>query len=68
MYYNKVGFFTIGLFRQPTGGGEEVKIFDFIQLLAIGDWALTDKGVYLQKTMIIEAHYFSIECENKKAG
>jgi len=46
LYYNKVGYFTIGLFRQPISGGEEVKVFDFIQLGSIGDWALTDKGVY----------------------
>ncbi len=44
LYYNKAAYFTAGLFRQPTGGGEEVKIFDFIRLLAIGDWALTDKA------------------------
>jgi len=46
LYYQKAGYFTLGLFRMSTGDGEETKLFNLPQLLSIGDWALTDQGVY----------------------
>jgi len=46
LYYNKYGFYTVGLFRIPVGGGPESMVLDLPQLESFGDWAVTDQGIY----------------------
>ncbi|MDT7605270.1 MAG: hypothetical protein QOF61_3267, partial [Acidobacteriota bacterium] len=46
LYYNKQGFYTVGLFRQPVAGGDEAMVIDLPQLESFGDWAATNEGVY----------------------
>ena len=46
LYYNKAGYGTVGLFRSARDGGDEIKILDLPQLLSIGSWTLTERGVY----------------------
>jgi Tol biopolymer transport system component/DNA-binding winged helix-turn-helix (wHTH) protein len=46
VYYNKYGFSTEGIFRIPVEGGQEIRVFDLPQLDSLGDWTVTDEGIY----------------------
>ena len=46
VYYNKYGFSTEGIFRIPVEGGQETRVFDLPQLDSLGDWTVTDEGIY----------------------
>lgn len=47
LFYTKYGYGTVGLFRQPLPSGEEEMIYPFFQTISVGDWALTDRGLYV---------------------
>jgi hypothetical protein len=46
VYYNKYGFSTEGIFRIPVEGEQETRVFDLPQLDSLGDWTVTDEGIY----------------------
>jgi hypothetical protein len=46
LFYNKHGYNTVGLYRQPVAGGDEELIHPLIQVDSLGDWAVTAKGIY----------------------
>jgi len=47
VYYNKNGFYTVGLFRISVEGGPEKRVLDYLpQLESFGDWAVTNEGIY----------------------
>jgi Tol biopolymer transport system component/DNA-binding winged helix-turn-helix (wHTH) protein len=46
VYYNKFGFYTVGVFRLPVDGGPETMVLDLPQLGSFSDWAVTDEGIY----------------------
>ena len=46
IYYNKYGYYTVGLFRRALAGGAEIKVLDLPQLESFGDWWVTPEGVY----------------------
>ena len=41
IYYNKYGYYTLGLFRRALAGNSEEKILNLPQLESIGDWLVT---------------------------
>lgn len=46
IYYNKYGFYTMGLFQRSLGGNLEEKVLDLPQLESVGDWLVTSEGIY----------------------
>lgn len=46
LIYNKYGYNTVGLYRQPLAGGDEELLHPLLQLDSMGDWAVTAKGIY----------------------
>jgi len=47
LYFNKPHYGTIGLFRQPINeSGAEEKVFDLLQVDSLGEWFLTEEGIY----------------------
>ncbi len=46
IFYNKIGFFTVGLFQLSLLGGAETKVLDLPQLGSFGDWTVTAEGIY----------------------
>jgi len=49
LYYNKYGYYTIGLFQSKLDGSSEVQVLDLPQLISFGDWLVTAKGIYYIK-------------------
>ncbi|MDQ4121499.1 MAG: winged helix-turn-helix domain-containing protein [Acidobacteriota bacterium] len=56
LYYNKGGYGAWGIFRQPNDGcAEEEKILDLHQVESVGEWTLTNKGIYfLHRSEVFE--------------
>lgn len=46
IYYNKYGFYTLGLFQRALAGGAETMVLDLPQFDSFGDWWVTSKGIY----------------------
>lgn len=61
LYYNKAGYGSLGLFRLSTDGAEE-KILDLYQVDSIGEWTLTDAGIYF----LHRAETFEVASKNPR--
>mgnify|MGYP002068891979 CR=1 FL=1 len=46
IFYNKYGYFTMGLFRRRLDEDTETRILDLPQTDSFGDWIVTGDGIY----------------------